>query len=726
MKKYIKKFRSLSLTRILTFIVLTITIPLTIFLIFVNLSLHLKRDKKLLDGKILEYRQYLLESLKDPLWSFSYDLIDNICTTLVKDEDIEYILVREVFVEDEEAAYGQEMFYGITADRYYKKDNFTLNMNDLAIGEIEIAYSQKKILSYRRIYILFASFFSILLVSILLIVTLLLIRRLISRFTKSLKINIHKISSGNYNDIETHDFDKELLPIMLEIQDMSTQINLREESLRNLNLVLQNEIIKKETAEKVLSDYKMHLENIVEQRTDELKKAKDLAEHNSKAKTEFLANMSHELRTPLNAILGYSQLLILENSFTKEQKEKITIINSSGEHLLALINDVLEISRIEFGQAKVKISKIDLPALLNKIIDMFEIKAREKNLYLRLEGENIPKCIYSDEGKIRQILINLIGNAIKFTENGGILLKVFYENDNLKILVKDTGVGIEKESFKKIFKMFEQTEEGFLNAEGFGLGLAISKEFAKLLGGDISVKSKKHIGSEFEVLIKAEKCDLDNISLDKACKIFPPSFLKLKTMIVDDDLENRKLLKELFIKIGFSDIAVFDSGISSLEAYKKEDFDLIFLDRKMPELDGFETMAEMKRISDRAIIAIVNASVYAEEIEEVYKAGADYFLSKPLDIHELEEILCAILFKMDFSNGAKNNIKQGEASTDKLLSLDESIEEIINLSKLGKKKDLELVITNLKEKKLKSKLLELLDNYDYQEIMNLVQKYNEK
>jgi PAS domain S-box-containing protein len=239
----------------------------------------------------------------------------------------------------------------------------------------------------------------------------------------------------------------------------------------------------------------------------DLIKAREAAESANRAKSRFLANMSHELRTPMNAILGYSQLMQRDSSLHRDQREYLNIINRSGEHLLGLINDVLEISKIEAKRVALEPTTFDLPALLRDVAAVFRFETNAKGLEFDLEGVNeVPRCVITDESKVRQILMNVLGNAVKFTEKGGIILRVAAvrrpsDEMLLKVEVQDTGPGIAEDEREIVFHPFEQSETGKQTKGGTGLGLAISREYARMLGGDLTVTGRVGEGSVFRLEI---------------------------------------------------------------------------------------------------------------------------------------------------------------------------------------------------------------------------------
>ncbi len=430
------------------------------------------------------------------------------------------------------------------------------------------------------------------------------------------------------------------------------------------------------------------LEQRVRERTAELAVAKDKAEVANQAKSTFLANMSHELRSPLNAILGFSQLMTRSQTLSPEHQENISIISSSGEHLLTLINNVLDLSKIESGRTTLNPKKFDLYRLLNDLEDMFQLKAHDKHLQLVFDHSlDVPQYVETDELKLRQILINLLNNALKFTNEGGVSVRVskhssggnqqaeseknnrseelnnteISASNNLKqsqlshsenatyatkndysafayslfihFEVEDTGPGIAANELDNLFEAFVQTQTGKDSQEGTGLGLPISRKFVELMGGEISVISAVAKGTNFKFDIQVIAVDPGDIETQKPTRnviALAPNQHPYRILIVDDKPLNRQLLIKLLHPLGF-ELKEATNGQEAIEIWDCWEPHLIWMDMRMPVMDGYEATKQIKGTIKGQATAIValTASVLEEERAVILSAGCDAFMRKP-------------------------------------------------------------------------------------------------
>ncbi|NRB39718.1 MAG: transporter substrate-binding domain-containing protein [Pseudomonadales bacterium] len=381
------------------------------------------------------------------------------------------------------------------------------------------------------------------------------------------------------------------------------------------------------------------------------------AEQANQAKSMFLANMSHEIRTPMNAILGFSEILQHDKSLNQEQQESIHLIHNAGSHLLALINDILDISKIEAGRSSLNNNHFCIENLLLDIDKMFKTPCEQKNIKLRFNGLNQQHFLFNDEVKTRQVIINLLGNAVKFTPMGSItcsleIKKFNLDQDEVSIQICDTGQGIDESEFDKVFSTFEQTQTGKLSEKGSGLGLAISREYARLMGGDIHFNSQKDIGSTFTFHFICRRGDSAAVSHHNtsivAIQYKGTDIRKLNSppiiLVADDKTDNRLLVKRILSPLGFIVIEV-ENGLQALEKTQNQAIDVILMDRRMPVMDGTEATIKIKqldqenRLLEKIFIISLTASAFEEEKQKIIDNGADDFLPKPFKSHLLLEMI---------------------------------------------------------------------------------------
>jgi PAS domain S-box-containing protein len=395
----------------------------------------------------------------------------------------------------------------------------------------------------------------------------------------------------------------------------------------------------------------------LQRRAEELSRANERLQELDRLKSEFLANMSHELRTPLNAILGFAQLMRRSQTFPKDHGEHLEIISRSGEHLLDLINDILDMSKIEAGRVSFDPNSFDLYRLLENVKAMMTIRAARKGLQLWVDyAQSVPQYIRTDERKLRQVLINLLSNAIKFTETGSVMLRISGPETprpeawvgspsplakagdsrcrvSLLFEVEDTGMGIAPEEMERLFEAFAQTSSGKGSQEGTGLGLPISRKFVQMMGGDITVSSQIGRGSSFQFIIRADLADREEIEPEEPtrCVIgLEPGQPHYRILVVDDRAENRILVRELLEGVGFQ-VKEATNGKEALDIHQRWHPQLVFMDMRMPTMDGYEATQRIKASpqgGDTVIVALT-ASALEEERTAILSAGCDGYLRKP-------------------------------------------------------------------------------------------------
>jgi len=471
--------------------------------------------------------------------------------------------------------------------------------------------------------------------------------------------------------------------------------------------------------------------------------AQETAETANLAKSTFLASMSHELRTPLNGILGYTQLLLRDSSLGIKHKHQVEVIQRSGEHLLLLLNDVLDLSKIEAGKMILELNTIDLPAFVHSISEMMTINAQNKALTFECQNKTaFTQFIYIDNIRLRQVLINLLGNAIKFTQVGSVTFEISNitpENHPaqrllLRFQIEDSGIGIAQENIDKIFSPFEQLSTRLSSQEGTGMGLSISTKLLAMMGTTLQIKSEIGSGSCFwfdlDVEIKERKTAVISTTTPN-----PPisgiNGKKPSILVVDDHAGNRRLLVDLLIPLGFN-VSTVDSGQAALESITDKCPDLVLMDLIMPDMDGYETVRRLRQQADANLlthcpIIAISANAFTEDHDQSLEAGFDDFISKPFKamilLNKIEEHLgteWGWLREGDDIN-AELEMPTPSPSSTAILSL-------LDFTKIGDVRSLKIAVQALIDDgkiapETAKQFNNLIDSYQVNELEALLQSY---
>jgi signal transduction histidine kinase len=514
----------------------------------------------------------------------------------------------------------------------------------------------------------------------------------------------------------------------------------------------------RQQAEAMLRELNTELEQRVRQRTAELEQARQVAldmmkqaeqarqaaEAASRSKSIFLTNMSHEIRTPMNAILGFSQLLLHDPDLSAQHYQRLEAINRNGQHLLGLLNDILELSRIEAGRVTMKPVRCDLDQLLDDLEWMFRERAEGKELeFALLRGSDLPRWVMTDEDKLRQVLVNLVANAVKFTDRGRVCLHVAGEPDShggwlLRVEVADTGPGIDQNELHQLFRYFEQTRSGLNAGTGTGLGLAISREFARLMGGDITVDSQPGQGTVFRVTVRLSPVEATVVSPQTRrgrVRCIMDGQPTRRILVVDDHQDSRRLLCDTLSQLGFEMEEAAD-GPTALVAFQRWRPHLLVLDLWMPGMDGFEVIQQIRSNPEgqRTKIVVLTAAAFEESRRQSLAIGADVFLSKPFRSEELlEQIgrLLGIEFAYDDPDASTNPMKGSPGSLDiaRVNMAGWPAELLHQIRSAVASADLELLLALLDQGRsidpdAADALRQLAEHYEYEKLMQMIEREN--
>jgi signal transduction histidine kinase/CheY-like chemotaxis protein len=529
------------------------------------------------------------------------------------------------------------------------------------------------------------------------------------------------------------------------LQQAHDELEVRVEE-RTLELSKANARLEREIAERKRAEQESR------QAREAAEKAQRAAEAASRAKSIFLTNMSHELRTPLNAILGFSELMARDSNLTRKQQENLATIGRSGEHLLTLINDVLELSKIEAGRVELQPEAFDLHHMLLNLEEMFRLRAEQKGLALVFErSPSVPQYVRVDRGKLRQALINLLGNAVKFTHEGSIVLRVAQigESANRRISksanqqiselqtcrlafeVEDTGVGIAPDELDKAFDAFVQTSSGRQSKRGTGLGLPISHQYVQMMGGNMSVRSEPAEGSCFQFDVPVEVVDAAELEMaqptHRAIGLEPGQQAAdggpYRLLVVEDVEADRTLLVGLLRSLGFQ-VREATNGQQAIEIWEEWSPHLVFMDVRMPVLGGHEATRRIKATlqGQETVIVALTASAFEEDRAAALTAGCDDFVRKPFREADILDVLARYLsVRFVYEEPERGDREGGGALT--LVGMDsEWLADLHRATLQGDSEWIERLIGQIQAQNpaLAGELAALAHNFEHQEILRLI------
>lgn len=699
--------------------------------IIVNLTSYVYlsyQAERLYDHKTVEYSGYLRKALELPLWNVDNELVGQIAGAFCANIEIASLIVRDEL--------EQPIYRKVKSIEQLPTKKIIIKHNDQKIGSVELGLNTAIYQERNQQLMLAGLVMMVLIIIVLLIATRWLLQNLLKKPISALIGATCNVTEEKYRQNNLSIAYTEFSPILSSFRDMSKAIAMREDSLRHINEQLAAEIEERKQAEQQLRHYKDHLEEQIQERTVELSLSRDAAEAANKAKSIFLANMSHELRTPLNAILGFSNIMRKEPLLPDSLRENLDIINRSGEHLLTLINDVLEMAKIEAGRVLLENKAFDLGNMVRDVIDMMQIRATEKKLHLLLDqSSDFPRYITGDEAKLRQIIVNLLGNAIKFTLHGGVTLRLGNRKNSVSHLiieVEDTGIGINAENQQRIFEPFVQAGKHTANSQGTGLGLSITRQFVQLMAGTIEVNSTPDVGTLFRVELPLSPANVSDISTSQYIEYggdvigLAPGQPKYRILIAEDQKENQLLLTKLMDTLGLS-CKIAENGEQSVQLFQSWQPHLIWMDRRMPLMDGMESTHRIRQLPNgkQVKIVAVTASAFAEQRTEMLAAGMDDFIRKPYRASEIYDCLSRQLnLEYIYANTLPAVDTQITLASEMLVTLPSELRsKLYNALESLETELIEEVIAQiaLQNPALSKQLTKLANNYDYLTILTALE-----
>jgi len=709
-----------SITNTLLACIISSLIMTAVLVLSINFLLSQEKAGQELQMSLEEYGDALKEVLSVPLWMYDRETIGVIGKTYLLNQSVIEISIKnkkgDVLFHSKKQK-GSPDISG-TYDIFYA---------DKPIGLVRISMSLEYYKAIQMSLFRSNSIMILVMISILFFVIIVLLQRLIRNPIQRFIKMTDAFAAGSRNAFDEHVAYVEFQPLIHVLKAMGDKITLQMQSIREMNRDLEERVH--------LRTSELYETNV------QLKEAKEAAESANQSKSIFLANMSHELRSPLTAILGFARVMTRSSTFPKEHLENAGIIIRSGEHLLTLINQVLDLSKIEAGRTTLNENSFDLHSLLDDTEDMFRMRAEDRHLQLTFERTpDVPQYVKTDEVKLRQVLINLLNNAVKFTTEGGIVVRVRGEITEESLLtshfslhfeVEDTGPGIAPDELDRLFEAFAQTKTGRQSQEGTGLGLAISRKFVHLMGGDMTVKSEPGRGSVFSFSIRAEKAesaDVRMIQTDRHVIALEPGQPRYRILIVDDNAINRQLLVKLLNPFGF-EIREAENGRKAVETWEQWEPHLIWMDMRMPVMNGYEATGKIKEtVKGQATVVIaLTASAFEEEKSLVMSAGCDDFLRKPYKeaviFEAMEKHLGIRFIREEDAPEPKHKPTDEKLVSDAVKALPRQLlTELEQASVRGDTMAVESLIGQIRplDAPLADFLKTLADNFDYDQILELV------
>ncbi|MYN16619.1 response regulator [Rugamonas sp. FT107W] len=625
-------------------IVLTIAIGLSVPA-SINVYSNRHREEAMMQRWEFEHRhltEILALGMQEPLWNVNADAGLPLLASLFLDERVVSISVRDKRTGEFLSKAYPERRNGRSAHviRTVSRDGVVIGNVDLEMASGLVA---AEIESERRHFALTMG--GALLLSLVMIVALLQ-RRLLAPI-KRLMQESARLAEGDFSHPFVWKRDDELGALGRSVEHTRQALHAYFVEIEAKNIAFQKEIDYRVHAELELQRHRDHLEELVSDRTAQLRIAKEQAESANRAKSTFLASMTHELRTPLNAILGYAQILKRNKALDERQSAGLNTIEQSGEHLLMLIDDLLDLAKIESGKFELLLATVDLTAFIARVTRIIQVRAQQKGLAFEVSAPGRLPHVLLDEKRLLQILLNLLGNAVKFTDQGQVSLRVACDEQAgpnghlaLSFEVSDSGVGMSADQLERIFQPFEQVGDAQRRLGGTGLGLAISGQLARLMNSEIQVASAPGVGSRFWFSIEVEPGAVAAPASAAERNVIGYSGERKTILVVDDLAANRDMLSDLLTSMGFS-VELACNGQEALDSVRRHPPHAVLMDIVMPVMDGMEATRRIRRLPDMATLPIIaiSASVTEQDQDDCLAAGLDAFMTKPVHQNGLLENL---------------------------------------------------------------------------------------